>query len=233
MSSLISLAEAAEELALDPSRVRALIVDGALRGEKVGGRWLVARDSVADRLRSPVPPGRPLAARNAWALLLLASGEPVPVDLDPSTRWRLNQALIHQGLVAMRGRFERRAAVHRLWALPGELRALNGDPVLVRTGSSAAGALKLPLAAPDAVDAYVPESRLDGLRSEYGLEDGGPVAESNVTLRAVHVEAWLLDGRRVVPKAAAALDLASYADARSARVGAELLAELDHGAATR
>lgn len=94
------------------------------------------------------------------------------------------------------------------------------------TGSSGAGELRLELLAPDTIDAYVPASRIEALTSAHALEPA-PMSEANVILRAVPDEAWLLDGRRIAPRAAVGLDLAAYADARSARVGAELLAALD------
>jgi hypothetical protein len=104
------------------------------------GRGPLAR-ALGQRRREPMPPGRPMAAHNAWALLLAASGEPFPEGLGPATRWRLRQALKYQGLVSIRGRLERRARVQRFWALPGELRALRDSRTLVLTGSSAANDL--------------------------------------------------------------------------------------------
>jgi hypothetical protein len=228
MDDVVDVSRAARELGLHPSRVRSLIADGALRADKVGGRWLVHWDSVVARHREPTSPGRPFAARNAWTLLLEASGEPLPGDTDAMALWRLRRGLQHEGLVAARGRLERRAEVHRLWALPGELRRLHSDEVLVLTGSSAAGALDLELLAPDAVDAYLPRTRLEGILHAYGLEEA-PATQNNVMLRAVPDDAWVLTNRRIAPRAAVAVDLASYHDPRSARVGMELLEQLNHG----
>jgi hypothetical protein len=227
MPELVSVPEAARELKLNPSRVRSLIADGSLRADKVAGRWLVHSESVAARQREPMPPGRPMAPRNVWAMLLAASGEPFPDGLDPAVRWRLRQALTHQGLVAVRGRLERRANVERYWALPGELRALHKSKDIVLSGSSAAGVLGLELAAPDAIDAYAPASRLTRLVDEYGLEEVDEVGQDNVILRVVPDDAWLLDGREVAPVAAVALDLSFYPDSRSARVGHDLLKRAD------
>jgi hypothetical protein len=161
-------------------------------------------------------------------LLLDASGERGAELVEPVARWRVQQALRDQGLIGVRGRLERRAVVHRLWALPGELRALRDEPGLVLTGSSAAGVYELELAAPETVDAYVQEPRLADLVGEHGLEDAR-TGEANVVLRGVPAEAWMLDGWRAAPKAAVAVDLASYPDSRSSRVGMELLEALDHG----
>jgi hypothetical protein len=230
MRELVSVPEAARELKLNPSRVRSLIIDGSLRADKIAGRWLVHSESVAARQREPMPPGRPMAARNAWAMLLTASGEPLPEGMDPAVRWRLRRALAYQGLVAVRGRLGRRAEVERFWALPGELRAMHKSKDIVLTGSSAAGVLDLPLAAPDAIDAYIRASRLDELVDEYGLDDVEKVGEDNVVLRIVSDEAWMLDERRIAPIAAVALDLSFYPDSRSARVGNDLLKRADREA---
>jgi hypothetical protein len=225
MAELVSVPDAARELDLDPSRVRSLIVDGSLRADKVAGRWLVHWDSVVARRREPMPPGRPMAAHNAWALLLAASGEPFPEGLDPATRWRLRQALQHQGLVAIRARLERRAQVQRCWALPGELRALRKNKDIVLTGSSAAHGLGL--AAPDTIDAYLSADRLATVIAEHELQQASGVGEDNVILRAVPMEAWWLSERESAPIAAVALDLSFYPDSRSARAGHRSLARLD------
>jgi excisionase family DNA binding protein len=227
MPSDLSVGEAAHQLELDPSRVRALIASGGLRGSKIGGRWLVSWESVAERQREPVPSGRPLAARNAWALLLAASDEAEPAGLSPTARWRLRQALLHPGLSALRSRLDRRADVHRFWALPGELRSLLEQPNLVLTGSNAASRLHLELVAPDAVDAYVRGSDLDELVKGHGLQPPSMAVQANVTLRAVPDDAWLFTEREIAPIGAVALDLSFYTDSRSARVGHQLLAELD------
>src|SRR5207245_1142008 len=123
------------------------------------------------RRREPVPAGRPLAARNAWALLLEASGSEVSTRVDPVALWRMRRSLAYPGLSAMRPRLERRANEHRLWGLAGELRELRDEEDVVLTGSSAAGALGLKLAAPDTIDAYVPASRLRQLVREHRLQE--------------------------------------------------------------
>jgi hypothetical protein len=224
MPELVSVPDAARELDLDPSRVRSLIADGSLRADKVAGRWLVQWESVVARRREPTPSGRPMTARNAWALLLVASGEPFPPGLDAAVRWRLRQTLQHQGLVAVRGRLEHRAQIQRFWALPGELRALRVSKDIVLTGSSAAK--DLGLAAPDTIDAYLLASRLNTVVDQHALQEVSEVGQDNVILRAVPDDAWLLDDHDAAPIAAVALDLSFYPDSRSTRVGHELLAQV-------
>jgi hypothetical protein len=173
-----------------------------------------------------------MSPRNAWALLLDSSGDDVPAWLDPHARWRISQKLAQHPLGELDSRLDERASVHRLWALPGELRPLREDHTLVLSGSSAAGALKLNLAAPDAIDAYVPAGELDRLVAEYGLNES-PGSRANVILRAVPDDAWCLGDRRVAPPAAVGFDLARYPDSRSARVGRELLGRLDEARVRR
>jgi hypothetical protein len=226
--NLISVNDAAHELHVDPSWVRALIADGSLAAEKVAGRWLVDSVGVRERQRDPRPAGRPLTARNSWVLILEASGEPPKKDVDPLVLWRMRRSLAHPGLVAMRTRLAGRATPHHLWGLDSEMKHLLRSNEVVVSGSSAAGKLGLELAAPNTLDAYVPEQKLEGLIHEHALEPARP-SQANIILRAVPREAWMVGGRKFAPPAAVALDLASYPDSRSARVGQELLSDLEHG----
>jgi hypothetical protein len=194
--------------------------------EKVGGVWLVDRASVAGRNRQQISAGRPLSPQNAWALLLAASGEDMPSDLRPSARWRVRRALELYGLDVLRPRLARRAEPCTYWALAGELRALRDRSGLVLSGPSAAATYDLGLVGSNAVDAYVPARLIESLQREHALDRvSGPA--SNVVLRVVPDDAWVLAGRRVAPLAAVALDLSSDVDPRAARVGADVLARLD------
>src|SRR4051794_5138358 len=104
----VDVAEAARQLDVDPSRVRALIAEGSLDATKIGGRWLVDSASVAARRRGAPGPGRRLAPYNAWALLVAASGEGWPKNLEAMARWRLRQTLRHARLEELRGRLASR-----------------------------------------------------------------------------------------------------------------------------
>jgi hypothetical protein len=226
MLDLLPVAAAADELSVHPSRIRALIASGVLAAEKVGGVWLVDRASISGRKRLQASAGRPLSPVNAWALLLAASGEELPSGLGSSARWRIRRALEVYGLNALRPRLTRRAEPSPYWALSGELRALRDRDDLVLSGPSAAAAYDLGLVCPDVVDAYVPVRLIRPLQRDHALEPmSGP--ESNVILRAVPDDAWLLGDRRFAPLAKVAVDLCSYADPRAARVGAELVASID------
>lgn len=226
MVDLLSVSAAAEALQVHPSRVRALIASGGLAAEKIGGVWLVDRSSISGRQRQCASAGRPLASVKAWALLLVASGEEIPSGLPPSARWRIRCAFEVDGLGALCPRLVRRAEPFSYWALPGELQALRERADLVLSGPSAAAAYDLGLVGPNAIDAYVPASRIASLQREHALVRMSG-RESNVILRAVPDSAWLLNGRRFAPLAKVAVDLCSYADPRAARIGAELIASID------
>jgi excisionase family DNA binding protein len=229
MLEMLPVSDAADVLGVNRSRVRALIASGTLDAEKVGGVWLVDRTSVARRNRGQASAGRPFSPANAWALLFAASGEELPLGLGPSERWRVRRALESYGLNALRPRLARRAEPATYWALPGELRALRDRDGLVLSGASAAAVHDLGLVGANAIDAYVPARLALSLRREHALEAmSGP--ESNVILRVVPDDAWLLDGRRFAPLAKVAVDLATYADPRAARVGAEVIARIDRDA---
>jgi len=223
---MIPVSDAARELGVDVSRVRALIAAGALDAEKLAGRWFVDPASLAERRRVGSAAGRPFAPRNAWALLLAASGEDLPATLDSVAKWRVRRSLATDGLQSLRARLVQRAELRRYWALAGELRALRKRDDFAHSGSSASGAYELGLVAPDALDAYVCAQSIAALERDHDLELA-PGAEANVILRVVPDDAWILAGRRVAPVAAVALDLASYPDPRSGRAGEKLLKRLD------
>lgn len=225
MNELLSIPEAAEELSLHPSRVRALAAAGALPAIKIGNRWAVDRVAVARRLQGAHGAGRPFEPRNAWAVLMLASGEE-PDWLSPKDIWRLRRALRLEGLKALVPRLERRAKHSAFRAHPGELPHLLEDPVLVRSGISAAGSYGLDLASGAEAEGYVREGRLTKFQRAHALEPAA-LGGVNVLLRAVPDSAWHLDRRDgVAPPAAVAVDLLGAADARSQRAGRQLLKRL-------
>jgi excisionase family DNA binding protein len=222
---VLSVEEAARRLGVSPSRVRALLASGGLDGEKLAGTWMVRADSVRHRGRVGRRIGRQLTAENAWAALLFASGEEADW-LAPSERYRLLGLLDRDGLMVVSERVHARARHARFMAHPGILERLAANPRLVASGVSAAGALGLGLTAGREVDAYVRESHLLQLISGYALGAEVSLAEANVTLRIIADSAWHLPGR-LAPVAAVAVDLAEAPDARTARVGAHTLQQLD------
>jgi excisionase family DNA binding protein len=226
MNDLLSIPEAAEELKLHPSRVRALAAQGALPAIKIGNRWAVDRVAVARRLRGQHRAGRPFEPQNAWAILFLASGDE-PDWLGPKELWRLRRAVSLEGLKAHAPHLEGRAQQRAFRAHPGELAHLLADPDLVRSGVSAAGSYGLDLVSGAEADGYVVAARLSKFQRAHALEPA-VIGAGNVLLRVVPDSAWHLDSRAgVAPEAAVALDLLGAADARSQRAGRRLLKRLE------
>jgi excisionase family DNA binding protein len=223
---LLSIGEAAERLDLSQARVRAMAASGQLPSQKVGSRWLLDATGVEVRRRSGGHRGRPFSAANAWACLLLASGEQVP-EIESGVRSRLRRSLILEGIGGLEPRLRGRAEVHRFRSHPGEISHLAKEPILVRSGISAAGVFGLDVMGGREVDGYLPALDLDRIVEEHALEpvQGG----SNVILRAVPEDAaWQrIAGRKFVPEVAVALDLAEEADPRSAQAGRRGLERID------
>lgn len=82
--SFLSSEEAARVLGVRPDRVRTMLRTGSLRGELVGGRWLVPRAAVEDRLARRPRPGRPMSATIARAMVDLVGQH---LGEEPGTAW--------------------------------------------------------------------------------------------------------------------------------------------------
>lgn len=225
----LTVAEVAERLGRDASRVRQLLRTGALDGERRGRDWLVDPASV-DRLQAAERGrGRPLSPAHAWALLWLASGDArlrtmANGWLQPWAAWRLRRILAHGDWRARLPLLRRRAQVHHLRAHPSDLPRLQADHDFVATGVSAADIHDFDIVAPGTLEGYVPADRLGELREEYLLEPGD---RPNVILHEVD-EPWPFPlGMRVAPPIAVAADLAEASDERTRRAGLAYLRALD------
>jgi excisionase family DNA binding protein len=220
---LLSVAEVAERLSVNPSRVRAMLASGVLGGEKVGGRWLVHDDSVSARERCPGERGRQLSAANAWGVLAIASGKPASW-LSASKQRHIRGLLDERGLFRFVPRLRHRARRLEFFAHPGVLRHLAASAEIVRTGASAASAHELGLVAGDELDAYVAEASLSDLADRWALEPRR--RNANLVLRALPDGLWPFD-ERIAPIAAVVVDLAENVDERSLRIGRHHLEALD------
>jgi excisionase family DNA binding protein len=221
----VSIAEAAKSLKLTPARVRAMAAHGQIPAKKIGSRWLIERAAVEERRSRGAHGGRRFTSFNAWALLLLASGEEVK-GIDPSVRSRLRRALRLEGLELLGPRLSLRGGLASFKAHPGEIAHLLKDPALMLSGISAAGAVDLGLVSGREADGYLSASRLGKLVDDHALspvEIGG-----NVRLRVVPDDVWKMIGdRRAAPEAVVALDLFEEADPRSAKAGRDALRRID------
>lgn len=221
----VSVPEAAIALHVSSGRVRAMAAQGRLPASKIGGRWLIEKAAVEERLRQSPAGGRPLEPHNAWALVLLASQQDVG-EIDPSVRSRLRRALANDGMNKLASRLARRAEVRMFSAHPGEVQYVVDDPSLIRSGISAAGAYGFDLASGAESDGYLRAGELSNFVSNHALTPVGP--DGNVTLRLVPERSWrFLDGLDIAPVAAVALDLAEDPDPRLAKAGRIALGDID------
>jgi len=216
----MSTAEAARALGVTADRVRRLVASGALRAQRIGGRYLVRRDDVEARIDVGAPAGRPFSPRRAWILILLSGGV-VPEGVDPVTLSKLRGVLRERSLWELRSRLGSRSARHDLRAHSSDLARLEVEDGVIRTGGRHAREAGLGLVAPDApVELYAERATADRLVARYALR---PSERPNVRLRILPagIVAWLVEP--VAPSAAVALDLAEDRDPRAQVAAREAL----------
>jgi len=225
----ISVAEAAAILGISPQRVRALIQDQQLEASKVGHVWLISPESSEHQLRPRPRSGRPFDQKNAWALLLMESDDPVLQQrvaawVSPWMRWYLANQAKREDWLSLSPRLRRRATLQRLRSHPSDLARLAAEPDVVRTGVSAATDHHLDISASGILEAYVPAKRLPKLAKQYLL---APSDSPNVLLRVVNDPWPFPDEWHAAPPLVAALDLLDSGDQRSVRAATAYLRE--HG----
>jgi excisionase family DNA binding protein len=217
------VSDAAQRLGVSEQRVRAMISSGSIGAEKVAGAWLIPAASLARLAASHREGGRPLSAASAWALLLLASDEPVGW-VAPRVRSRMAGALKERGLAGAFGKLGRRAARRVYEAHVAELPRLARSADLMLGGVSAAGAHKLGLQGGNELEAYVAAGAVEQVAKRHGLVAGG---EPNVVLRVVSDDIWPIVHRRVASIAVVLADLSEHSDARARRVARDWAGVLD------
>jgi excisionase family DNA binding protein len=240
--AMLSVAQAADLLDVRVQRVHQLIADGSLRAERVGRQWVV---NDADLVRlDRRPAGRPLSARSAWELALLAVASDNRTNdslarLSPASRSRararlrgllgsakadsnrehaspLEQALAAKLRLLLQGRADR----FSFRASPRDLDDLRADQRVQLSGVS------LPesgIAAGDIVEGYVSADELDELVHDFLLSESGH-AEANVVLHvpkpSVPVD-WVRPDNWLV----LAADLAEHHRPRESSRAAQLVLE--------
>lgn len=226
--SSIPVSHAARRLGVSEQRVRAMISAGVIEAEKAAGAWWIPAMSLAKLEVAHRQGGRPFSPAGAWALLLLASGEPVEWA-PPKVRWRTAGTLKEQGLVGVFGnKLGRRAERRAYEGHSAELRHLAGNDNLMLGGVSAASFYRLGLQGGNEVEAYAAASAVEEITRRHGLSADG---EPNVLLRAVPDDVWALIRRPVAPIAAVLADLVESSDARVRRVALEQAGRLDSACA--
>jgi hypothetical protein len=213
LDGALPAADAARSLGLSLQRVRVLVAEGELPGQKVAGRWFVDRSAVERRVRDPKLSGRPYSPPHAWGVIALAEGEN-PEWLDSSNRSRLRRLLREQDLQDILPSLARRGRRLELRAHASDLPRIEAEPDVVLSGVSAASEYLLEIVAPGVLEAYIPARRLSQLERRYRLK---PSSDANLILHVVDGPWPFALDRRVAPRLAAVLDLLDHDDERSRR----------------
>lgn len=217
--SLVGVAEAAEELRVSPRRVRQMLADGDLLGERVGRAWVIERRAL-DQVMGRLPPvGRPWRAEAAWAFLELAAGR--DIDLSAVDRLRIRRR-VDEGVEVNLGRLRARANERRLYAHPSVLEPLQALPGFVGSGVSAAQGYAVDLIARDEAEGYIRASEIDRVIERFALDESSD--RPNVILRVVDDHAWPFEvGQSLASEIVVAVDLIESDNERSRRAGFALL----------
>lgn len=218
--TVIGVNRAAEELGVSSRRVRQMLADGDLQGERVGRAWVIERPAIEDLMNRRPEVGRPWRAEAAWALLALANGQ--EIDVSPVDRNRIQRRL-DDGVEAHVGRLRVRAAERRLYAHPSVLDSILSSARVVRSGVSAGVEYSIDLISNGEAEGYVRLSDLDGLIEQFAVDESSD--RPNLLLRVVDDNIWPFnDSHSVAPRVVVAVDLMGSSDERSRRAGRELLA---------
>lgn len=218
----LSIPELARRLHLNESRARLLVQSGRIRGQRVGGRWLI-EEADAAQYRPGGPAGRPLSERSAWQLMRNARNEAVhgsiDPDLSPVEKHRLNQRLQRlraspHSLELVRSLLAKRAERMEYSSSPAEIAELRNDPRLRLSGVShpASGLLSN-----SEVEAYVNRKELDAIVKDWFLVKARAGSRANVVL---HVANDVPDD---LPSLLIAADLAERPGVREQQAALEIL----------
>ena len=168
--SVVGVAEAAAELGVSERRVRQMLADGVLAGDRVGRTWVIEPEQLRRIEHRRPEVGRPWSPASAWAVLALADGgDP---DLSPVERSRARKRLA-QGLDGVAGRLAARAELRQFYAHPSVLDRLAEAPTVVRGGISAVAEHGADLVAVDGFEGYVRAGDLDKLVAVRPRRRGG------------------------------------------------------------
>ena len=228
VSDMVTAAQAAQRLGVNPSRVRALIAAGALAATRAGRQWLVDVDSLDRQFELTVAgaTGRPFAPRIAWAAAALCDRQ--RDGLAPNERTRLRRRLAGLDIEGsktcaqvQRWLARRALSVCRYRIGERDITELLGADGVLATGISAVEAYDLGLGTGGFADAYVDERVHRKLVKDSVLIDS---ARGNLTLRTT--DSRLCDAAfesKVAPRLIAGVDLAEDTDARTRAAGCALV----------
>lgn len=225
----LSILELAKRLNVNESRARQLVTSGRIRGQRVGGRWLVD-EADASRYQPGLPAGRPLSERNAWLFALAAcdawkdAESDFLVRVSPVERYRLNQRLQRWEDAAfsfplLLSLLANRADRLEFSASRGDIPELKKDPRLRPSGVSHP---ESGLLANSELEAYVSRGDVDALVTDWFLVEAKPGLRANVVLHVAD------NVPHELPILVVAADLAERPGAREQEAARELVRSI-HG----
>lgn len=224
----LSIPELAKRLNVNESRARHLVQSGRIRGQRVGGRWLVD-EADASQYRPGAPAGRPLSERNAWLFALAAWKEAWEnaesdflVRVSPVEKYRLNQRLQRWEDAAfssplLLALLANRADRLEFSAGQGDIPELKKDHRLRLSGVSHP---ESGLLANSELEAYVSRDDVDALIKDWFLVEAKPGQRANVVLHAAD------EIPDELPLLVVAADLAERSGAREQEAARELIRSL-------
>ncbi|MFF1830319.1 helix-turn-helix domain-containing protein [Paenarthrobacter sp. NPDC058040] len=222
----LSISELANRLHVNESRARHLVNSGRIRGQRVGGRWIV-EEADAAQYRPGRLAGRPLSERSAW-LLMSSFWDESPrspldyLELSPIERHRLNERIRRlqdsrdpQDLLA--AWLANRAEKFEFSSNPADIAELREDKRIYLSGVSHP---RSGLLANAELEAYVRRDELKDVVKDWFLVEPASGKRSNVILRAAD---QIPDE---LPPLAVAADLAERPGVREQQAAREILGSI-------
>lgn len=219
---LLSPAAAASHLKISERRVRALLAEGRIPAQRVGGRWVINESDVS-RYHPGGPAGRPLSERTAWQFIKHVRDRdarlPAGSELSPAVKHRLNQRLERlqespNPLGLIRSLLGKRAEKVELSSNPADIPELREDPRLRLSGVSHPDS---GLLSHSEVEAYVSRKDFKALIRDWFLVNAGPGQRLNVVLHVAE------DLPEELPPLAIAADLAEHPGVREQEAAMEII----------
>ncbi|MCP1411001.1 helix-turn-helix domain-containing protein [Paenarthrobacter sp. A20] len=219
----LSIPELAKRLNVNESRARQLVQSGRIRGQRVGGRWIV-EEADAAQYRPGKPAGRPLSERSAWQLMscfwddsprhsLLEHLAPSPVEKH-RLKERISRLQDSPDLPELLAWLANRAEKFEFSSSPSDIAELREDKRIHLSGVSHP---RSGLLANSEVEAYVQRDDLRDVVKDWFLVEPYPGKRPNVILRAAE---------RVpseLPPLVVAADLAERPGVREQQAAREIL----------
>ncbi|GAA3285285.1 helix-turn-helix domain-containing protein [Paenarthrobacter aurescens] len=220
----LSIPELAKRLNVNESRVRQLVHSGRIRGQRIGGRWII-EESDAAQYRPGKPAGRPLSERSAWQLVSCFWDDPqLHSALDyfepsPLEKHRLNERISRLQnspgpLELLSAWLANRAEKFEFSSSPADIAELREDN---RVRPSGVSHPRSGLLANSELEAYVRRDELKDIVRDWLLVEPAPGKKPNVILRAAeHIPDEL-------PPLLVAADLAERPGVREQQAAREIL----------